>query len=316
MPDTRKRTSRSASGRGPRRPWSSAWDQRLFVAAVIVTVPALAWAGIRLASRDGRRSTVTVADPGVSHVHGLGVNPADGTLYVATHHGTFRLGPDRKATRVGDTYQDTMGFTVAGADRFLGSGHPDSEGFRRGQPPRLGLIETTDAGTTWRSVSLSGEVDFHGLAFVHGRVYGWDAGSGRFMVSSDSRTWETRSALPLTSFAVDPGDEAHILGAGPDGPVESRDGGRNWAPKPGPPMVVLSWHAGPGLVGATDDGAVHHSRDAGGTWAVAGQLPGSPQALVATAEAWYVAAADEGGTTGIYRSSDSGRSWELFYRDS
>src|SRR5207244_3671266 len=81
---------------------------------------------------------------------------------------------------------------------------------------------------TWRAVSLSGEADFHGLAFVHDRVYGWDSGSGRFMVSSDSRTWDTRSALPLASFAVDPGEEAHIGGAGAEGLLASRGGRRTW----------------------------------------------------------------------------------------
>lgn len=290
------------------------WDRRLFFGAAVLAIPALVWSGIRLVSRDDRPS-FAVRDPGVSHVHGLGVNPRDGALYVATHHGTFRLGPDRKVERIGESYQDTMGFTVAGADRFLGSGHPDSEGFRRGQPPRLGLIESTDAGETWQSLSLSGEVDFHGLAFVHGRVYGWDSGTGRFMASSDTKTWDTRSALPLISFAVDPGDEARILGAGPGGLLESRDGGRTWATRPGPPVAVLSWDAAAGLVGITENGAVHRSRDAGATWAPAGELPGSPQALLATAEVWYAAAADEGGTTGIYRSGDAGRSWELYYRD-
>jgi photosystem II stability/assembly factor-like uncharacterized protein len=289
-------------------------DRRLFVVAVLVAVPAVIWAGIRLTGGD-REPSFTVGDPGVSHVHGLGVNPADDALYIATHHGTFRLGSDKKVERVGESYQDTMGFTVAGADRFLGSGHPDSEGFRRGQPPRLGLIESTDAGKTWRSLSLSGEVDFHGLAFAHGRVFGWDSGSGRFMASSDSRVWETRSALPLNGFAVDPSDEAHIVGSGPEGLLESRDGGRTWAKKPGPTSVVFSWDAAAGLVGVTEDGKVHRSPDGGATWPLAGLHPGSPQALLATPDTWYAAAADEGGTTGIYRSSDGGRNWELYYQD-
>ena len=30
-------------------------------------------------------------EPGVVHVHGLGVDPGDGTLYAATHSGLFRL---------------------------------------------------------------------------------------------------------------------------------------------------------------------------------------------------------------------------------
>src|SRR3712207_2390347 len=89
-------------------------------------------------------------DPGPVHVHGLGINPRDGALFIATHTGLFRAGPDEsKASRVGGRYQDTMGFTVVGPDRFLGSGHPDG---RDGEPPFLGLIQSTDAGRTWDSV--------------------------------------------------------------------------------------------------------------------------------------------------------------------
>jgi photosystem II stability/assembly factor-like uncharacterized protein len=163
-------------------------------------------------------------------------------------------------------------------------------------------------------VSLSGEVDFHGLAFAHDRVYGWDSGSGRFMVSSDTRSWDTRSVLPLAGFAVDPSDAEHIVGAGPDGLLESHDGGRSWTKKPGPALVAFSWDATAGLVGVAPDGAVHRSGD-GASWSASGQLPGSPQAVLATAKAWYAAAADPEGTTGIYRSTDAGRRWALYYRD-
>jgi hypothetical protein len=75
-------------------------------------------------SRPGGQSKV--GDPGPIHVHGLGINPKDGALFVATHTGLFRApeGQD-KPERVGDRFQDTMGFTVVGPDTFLGSGHPD-----------------------------------------------------------------------------------------------------------------------------------------------------------------------------------------------
>ena len=50
--------------------------------------------------------------------HELG-EPADGSLIVATRYGSFRLpAGDGDAERIGDSYQDTMGFTVAGPDHF------------------------------------------------------------------------------------------------------------------------------------------------------------------------------------------------------
>jgi hypothetical protein len=63
-------------------------------------------------------------DPGFGHVHGLDLNPGDGRVYAATHFGVFRLDPNGPH-RVADRYQDTMGFTIAAPDVFLG-GHPRS----------------------------------------------------------------------------------------------------------------------------------------------------------------------------------------------
>lgn len=286
----------------------------LLVGAVVV-VAVLVWAGLWIADRnDPAASGDAGADPGVAHVHGLGINPADGSLVVATHYGSFRLPADGgDAERIGESFQDTMGFTVAGPDHFLGSGHPDLQAMQAGQPSRLGLIESTDAGATWTILSLGDEVDFHALAFAHEQVYGWDSGTGRFMVSTDKREWETRSTLDLFGFAVDPETADHVLGAGPDGLIESTDGGRTWATAESPALVALSWDAGAGLWGAEAGGAVWR-RD-GDDWEQASDLPGQPQAFLATADALYAAVHDTEERTAIYQSSDQGRTWDLRYRD-
>jgi len=90
-----------------------------------------------------------------------------------------------------------MGFTVAGPDRFLGSGHPD---LRENLPALLGLMESTDRGQTWHSLSLLGEVDFHAIEAKHGQVYGYDATSVTFLVSPDGRTWQRRAQVPLATL--------------------------------------------------------------------------------------------------------------------
>jgi hypothetical protein len=293
---------------------SGSGANRLVLAAAVVVVPLLIWAGARLAGGDRDASAPPAGDTGLAHVHGLGLDPVDDSLYVATHYGSFRVGADKKAERIGESYQDTMGFTVAGSRRLLGSGHPDLQAMRQGQPPRLGLIESTDGGVSWRSLSLSGEADFHALSFSHDRIYGWDAGTGRFMVSNDGRSWDVRSTLPLAGFAVDPANPEHVVGASSTGLVNSTDGGRTWRPSPGPQLVKLAWEPAAGLVGADADGAVHRSADGGASWSAAGRLPGPPEALLVTATTWY-AAAQDGGATGIYRSTDTGRTWQLHYRD-
>ncbi|MEO6318367.1 MAG: F510_1955 family glycosylhydrolase [Acidimicrobiales bacterium] len=289
-------------------------DQIALVVVATIAVPVLVWAGVRLAGRDDSPRPGDLVAPGVSHVHGLGINSADGSLVVATHYGSFRIPTDGDdAERIGDSFQDTMGFTVAGPDHFLGSGHPDVAGRQAGQPGQLGLIESDDAGDTWTSLSLSGEADFHGLAFAHDQVYGWDSGSGRFMVSRDRAEWETRSTLDLYGFAVDPDDAEHVLGVAPSGLTESADGGRTWAEADGPQLFTLSWDAEAGLWGTDPGGIVWHR--SGADWEWAGSLAGGAQALLATPDALYAAAHDAAGVTGIYRSTDDGRTWELRYRD-
>jgi hypothetical protein len=141
-----------------------------FTAAIraLIALTPLACGGESDEASDRR---AVIEDPGPVHVHGLGVNPADGALFVATHTGLFRAGPgERRARRVAGRYQDTMGFTVTGPDRFLGSGHPDG---REDLPPFLGLIRSTDAGRTWEPVSLLGERDFHVLEAAGERIYGY-----------------------------------------------------------------------------------------------------------------------------------------------
>ncbi len=104
----------------------------------------------------------------LSHIHGLGVDPADGALYAGTHYGVYRLSSERAPERVGDIVQDFMGFTVAGPNHFLGSGHPGES--NRDDPPNLGLIESTNSGKSWTSVSMNGQADFHSLDYRHGLV--------------------------------------------------------------------------------------------------------------------------------------------------
>lgn len=253
------------------------------------------------------RTEAAAEDPGPVHVHGLGTNPRDGALFVATHTGLFRLGRDESAAkRVGGRYQDTMGFTVVGPDEFLGSGHPDP---REGDPPFLGLIRSGDAGATWQPLSLRGQADFHVLEARGPRVYGfgsdWETRRPRFLVSGDGgRTWDERAVPePLVSLAIHPGDADRIVASGAGGLHESRDGGRRWAELEAPPGL-LGWRAdGLSLVRANGDVMV--SAD-GRSWRTVGRVGGEPAAFEAEADWLHVALHD--GT--IARSRD-GRTWTV-----
>lgn len=244
-------------------------------------------------------------DVAPEHVHGLGLNPADGSLYVATHTGLFRMPPgSEEAERVGDHLQDTMGFAVVGPDRFLGSGHPD---LRDDLPPLLGLIESSDAGRSWESVSLLGNADFHALRVDGPQVVGYDASGGRLMVSSDrGRTW--RSSSPPAAFAdvvVDPADPRRLVAASADGLMTSSDAGASWSRLAGAP-IALAWPAAAALYSFTADGAVRVSADGGDSWVSRADLPGEPAAVTAIARESLIVALHDGS---FASSADGGRSW-------
>jgi hypothetical protein len=257
---------------------------------------------------------LAASDPGPIHVHGLGVDPRDETLFIATHTGLWRLPADAdKAVRVGDSFQDTMGFTVAAPGRFLGSGHPDLRQAREdGLPPHLGLIESTDGGETWEPRALLGEADFHVLR-VGGDsgefVYGFDATNARLLASSDGgATWEER-ATPgfLVDLVPDPTDPGHLVASTEEELVESGDGGRTWSAL-SDGVGLLAWPAADRLFLAVPGGLVFRSEDGGRTWVQAGDAGGEPAALLATsAEDLYAALHD--GT--IVRSADGGITWSV-----
>lgn len=280
--------------------------ERPLARAAALLLAAAALGGCGGGDGEGERDVAT-GDPGAIHVHGLGVNPRDGALFIATHTGLFRAGSNEsQASRVGDLHQDTMGFTVVGPDRFLGSGHPDP---RAGDPPFLGLIRSDDAGRTWEPLSLRGDADFHVLEASGDVVYGfgsdYDSRRNQFLVSSDGgKTWEEREVPePLISLAIHPRDSERLVAAGGRGLYESTDGGRRWRTLGGEPGL-LDWQAPNRLALVTMRGATMTSRD-GKSWSPGGPVGGQPAAFEAEQDGLYVALHD--GT--VKRSTDAGRSW-------
>jgi hypothetical protein len=254
-------------------------------------------------------------ETGVLHVHGLGVDPGDGVLYAATHSGLFRVPEQGKAARVANRAQDTMGFSIVGPGKFIGSGHPDP---REDDvtPPLLGLIESDDRGETWDRIRLHGKADFHALHAAHGNVYGYDSTSQTFMVSQNRKDWDRRSQLPMADFAVDPTDPDTILATTQQGVVRSTDGGRAWTQVAGAPtLVVLAWAGQGQLYGVTPDGTVQRSPDGGVTWGKRGSVGGQPEAITVDVrdgkETLYVAATDRG----IVTSADQGRTFTTRYSE-
>ena len=245
------------------------------------------------------------------HIHRLQQVSGTSALYVATHTGLFKV-DDGEIERVGDATHDLMGFTVAGPDDLLASGHPDlrvDELMVEGKPPLLGLAHSKD-GQTWQPLSLLGDVDFHALVTAHDQVYGIDSQTGALMVSRDRKTWETRSeGLPFSDIAVSPDDPDVLVGAAQDGLAGSDDGGKSWEKVASQRAAYLSWTAD-GLFAVTPEGTVARSADGGKNWQSLGSTGGLPAALLVTDEGVYVAVHE----AGIKQSTDGGQTFEFLIR--
>lgn len=210
-----------------------------------------------------------------AHVHGVGVDPADGHVYLAAHDGLYRM--SAKPERVGPVI-DLMGFAIAGPNHFYASGHP---GTATDLPNPVGLIETRDGGKTWTVLSRQGQSDFHALTVSLQGVVGFD---GALRASRDGLSW-TQLAAPVQPHALAASPDGRVLLATSQrGPLRSTDGGATWQPIPGAPLLqTIDWaDAADLVVGVTPGGEVAVSQDAGGSWKTRGTVDGAPQAVAAS----------------------------------
>jgi hypothetical protein len=274
-------------------------------AAMVLAASGAIVVAISAGDDDGATTDAGAAD--LSHVHGLGVNPTDGSLYIATHTGLFRSPRGQTTvTRVGDSQQDVMGFSVLGPDTFLGSGHP---GPLQGGPSNLGLIRSDNAGAAWKSVSLRGEADFHVLRSKNNTIYGFNATSGTLLVSSDrGRSWDERETPgAMLDLAIDPSHPPHVVASTEQGLVDSTDAGRSWQGLVKGKLALLTWPA-PGRFYSVDgNGEVQLSRNSGRRWQSGGSIGGTPAALASDRTDLYAALPD----ATVKRSTDGGTTWSI-----
>lgn len=238
----------------------------------------------------------------MGHIHGLGTDPTDGTLFVASHLGLFTVEEGSPPRRVGEAWHDFMGFSVIGPGHFVASGHPD---LASDLPKHLGLMESIDAGKTWRQVSLAGKADFHALDGTDSRLAGYNSVSGQLLVTRDRTNWTTIDERPVIDVATDP-DSTDLFATTPSGELiryPASDGARARTVV-APSLAYIDGGQDGLVVGIAATGRVHVSRDGGESWRAGGALPDSPEALEVTPDRWYAAA---GGA--VFESTTSGATW-------
>ncbi|MFG1697200.1 F510_1955 family glycosylhydrolase [Nonomuraea sp. NPDC049309] len=250
-------------------------------------------------------------DPGIGHIHGLGVDPADGAVYLAGHYGLFKVTSAHTAERVAGRVQDHMGFTVVGPKTFLASGHPGEAD--TDSPPNLGLIRTTDAGETWETVSELGISDFHALQPAGATLYAYDSQTSRVRASVDGgATWRQGAPEEVIDFAANAAQPERVYAATTSGVQVSGNGGMDFEPvKDAPPLGQIEAPAADLLIGSDVDGQVHMSVDAGKTWRTSGRLPAPPVAFTAVDRQRLLAATEDGT---VYESRNGGTDFTVVFR--
>ncbi|KGN37486.1 hypothetical protein N803_13970 [Knoellia subterranea KCTC 19937] len=210
-----------------------------------------------------------------AHVHGVGRDPGDGTLLLATHEGLFRYAADGPV-RVGPSI-DLMGFWIAGPGHYYASGHPN---MAPELPQPMGLIESTDGGKTWAVLSRGGQSDFHTLTQAGDTVLAFD---GKLRRTTDGRQWST---APLTAhprtLAANP-DGSKVLATTEAALLGSTDKGATWQPIPDAPLLLhVAWVDAGVVAGVTPGGEIAMSADAARTWRMTGATVPPPQAVSAS----------------------------------
>lgn len=235
------------------------------------------------------------------HVHGIGLNSADNSVYVASHNGVFRI-VDGTPRLIADRRQDTMGFTISGPDTFLASGHPAPG---TDTPNPLGLIRSTDRASTWTNLSYGGREDFHAIDAAPGYVYAYSS-SGQVLASADGREWESILRGQLIDIAVDPRSPTHLVATTVTGKVIAFEPGkRSTTLTAAPPLALIDRTGTSEIVGVDPTGQVFASADEGKTWTKRSELHAAPEAISVRADTWFVATQE-----GLLSSIDQGRTWK------
>lgn len=268
------------------------------------------------ASTDGT-DAASSSPPVIEHVHALTVDDTTGDLIVATHAGLYALPIESGAQVEGPIAGldfDPMGFTISG-DVAYASGHPGPTTPSSFGSPNLGLITSTDGGSTWENVSLTGQTDFHSLAVsppseadTGTRIYGLDSSKAAVQRSLDGgETWSDGADLVARDLLADPETPGTVYATTQDGLAVSTDDAATFEiDTEAPPLYLIGADRETGLFAGIDTGGAVWTQDPAGEWVRGGTVTGVPQAFTISDGRVFVA--DD---RGIAYSDDQGGSWTL-----
>ncbi|MBO1511313.1 F510_1955 family glycosylhydrolase [Metabacillus bambusae] len=143
-----------------------------------------------------------IKDVKIEHIHGMGYAGNNNNLYLATHDGLVRFS-NNKWYKISENNHDYMGFQAID-EGFYSSGHPE-KGSNLKNP--LGLIKSTDAGSSFKKLAFYGEIDIHYLAagysshtiYVINEMQNSEIGTGLYYSEDEGKNW-TKSHMQGVSF--------------------------------------------------------------------------------------------------------------------
>lgn len=290
----------------PRKP-STARRLAPWVAAAMAAVVVVAMVATRGDSGSGSGADGAAGSFVGGDLHSLVVDAADpDRLFVGGHQAAAASSDGGHTWAQVQSLRDAdaMGWAITSDMVWMG-GHP-------------GLRRSTDGGRSFEPAG--GELsstDVHALGGTADVLFAASPARGLLASTDGGETWEIRSIEAGQGFmggiVVDPDDPEHLLA--PDmqaGVVESRDGGRTWAPLGSPGMAMSVTTVG----GSVDDlvvaggGQAARSRDGGATWQPF-EVPEETMVVTGAEDGALYAAVLDGEVARVSRSSDDGATWEL-----
>ena len=259
----------------------------------------------------GGDAEVVVRPSDIGHVHDLVVD--DDSVLVATHRGLLRV-VDGTYQVVGNEIHDLMSMTELDGGALMASGHPDLrlEEYRvDGAPPLLGLITSSDGGTTWDAAGLLGRADFHALDVSGGNIIGGDS-TGTIWRIGPSGGGQPIGSIPfdINDLAISPDDPSVVVTTSWDGEVAlSEDAGQTWELQSETPAIFeIEWTAA-GLIGASVSGELWSASAPTGPFERSGEAPADVEMLLVHDDGVWVA--NDGGQ--LHRRDEDG-SWSPLIR--
>ena len=236
----------------------------------------------------------------VSHIHHI--KAVEKKVFVLTHEGLYELVGKNKMNLVGKDKFDVMGFTTLG-EALIASGHP-SKGSKMPNP--IGLVKSIDGGSTWKAISLVGEVDFHFLEGSGNDLYGADAQTGNLMYSKNSgKTWSSLGMNTYTDIALSPVTSGMAIAIKNSELLLTKNAFKSTTKiKNALKFTQIEWRNS-GLY-ALSGTSLYNSSDSGKTWKELNTFKGAPGILSASDQLMLVTVGAD-----IYTSSDAGRKFKI-----